>query len=176
MKNFISKALIGSLAISTCFSLGACTTVNRALGVDKNPPDEFKVVTQSPLIVPPDFNLRPPVEGASSPDNINPSSDARKAIFGIDTGSSASLGEKMLVAKAGATETDSQIRAKLDKENANIAHKSESFVDKVLDFKKDKEDGAKDTALDAQKEAKNLENKGVDVQKSKLDATKLPGL
>ena len=35
--------------------LAAC-----GLGYNKNPPDEFNVVRRAPLILPPEFNLRPP--------------------------------------------------------------------------------------------------------------------
>ena len=47
-------ALIGALG------LGGCQSASKALGMNKVTPDEFRVVTKAPLIVPPDFSLRPP--------------------------------------------------------------------------------------------------------------------
>ena len=35
-----------------------------AAGLTKKSPDEFAVTTKAPLVIPPDFNLRPPMPGA----------------------------------------------------------------------------------------------------------------
>jgi hypothetical protein len=64
--------------------LGACSkgTVQDALGMSKRSPDEFAVVRRAPLIVPPDYDLRPPDPGAPRP-NIGTTSDqARVAMTG----------------------------------------------------------------------------------------------
>ena len=37
------------------------------LGYNKNPPDEFNVVRRAPLILPPEFNLRPPSSNQAYP-------------------------------------------------------------------------------------------------------------
>ena len=37
------------------------------LGYSKNPPDEFNVVRRAPLILPPEFNLRPPSNNQAAP-------------------------------------------------------------------------------------------------------------
>ena len=42
--------------------LAAC-----GLGYNKNPPDEFNVVRRAPLILPPEFNLRPPSNNQAAP-------------------------------------------------------------------------------------------------------------
>lgn len=42
--------------------LAAC-----GLGYNKNPPDEFNVVRRAPLILPPEFNLRPPSNNQTAP-------------------------------------------------------------------------------------------------------------
>lgn len=41
--------------------------VGCGLGYNKNPPDEFNVVRRAPLILPPEFNLRPPLKNQSKP-------------------------------------------------------------------------------------------------------------
>jgi hypothetical protein len=64
--------------------LGGCAqgTVQDALGMSKRAPDEFAVVRRAPLIVPPDYDLRPPDPGAPRP-NIGTTSDqARVALTG----------------------------------------------------------------------------------------------
>ena len=45
--------------------LAACTgTVQENLGIAKRSPDEFQVVRRAPLVLPPDYNLRPPSPGS----------------------------------------------------------------------------------------------------------------
>ncbi len=44
-------------------------------------PDEFVVVEKRPLVVPPDFRLRPPEPGKPSPQDIRPTREALKALF-----------------------------------------------------------------------------------------------
>jgi hypothetical protein len=64
--------------------LGGCAkgTVQDALGMSKRAPDEFAVVRRAPLIIPPDYDLRPPDPGAPRP-NIGTTSDqARVAMTG----------------------------------------------------------------------------------------------
>jgi hypothetical protein len=64
--------------------LGGCAkgTVQDALGMSKRSPDEFAVVRRAPLIIPPDYDLRPPDPGAPRP-NIGTTSDqARVAMTG----------------------------------------------------------------------------------------------
>jgi hypothetical protein len=39
-------------------------TVAESLGMGKRAPDEFQVVRRAPLVLPPDYNLRPPEPGA----------------------------------------------------------------------------------------------------------------
>lgn len=43
--------------------LGGCEAAQQALGLNKSSPDESRVTVFSPLVVPPDFNLRPPGPG-----------------------------------------------------------------------------------------------------------------
>lgn len=50
--------------ITLCLpSLAACGS----FGYNKNPPDEFNIVRRAPLIIPPEFNLRPPSQNSSRP-------------------------------------------------------------------------------------------------------------
>lgn len=56
-----SSQLLVLMAIIATF-LGGCTSLSRALGFEKNPPDEFKVVRGNALTVPPNASLKPPKE------------------------------------------------------------------------------------------------------------------
>jgi Protein of unknown function (DUF3035) len=64
------------VVVAGLLQLGGCGrgTVQDALGMSKRAPDEFAVVRRAPLILPPDYDLRPPDPGAPRP-NIGTTSD-----------------------------------------------------------------------------------------------------
>lgn len=51
-------------------------------GFDRARPDEYAVARSQPLVVPPDFSLRPPQPGVARPQDNNPSAQALDALFG----------------------------------------------------------------------------------------------
>ena len=51
-------------AVALPIALSGCSDVKHAFGLEKTVPDEFDVVANAPLAIPPDFNLRPPRPGA----------------------------------------------------------------------------------------------------------------
>ena len=158
MTPILSISAAAALALTT----GGCTAgMRKALGVEKVAPDEFKVVTQAPLVIPPDFNLRPPEPGEARPQDLAPSAAARSALLGPEFTTPMSEGERGLVTKAaesaGGTERD--IRTQVDLESADISKKSPSFADKVIFWNGKGEKpgpGAAPAALDAQSEADKL--------------------
>jgi hypothetical protein len=99
------RGLAIGLVVAGLLQLGGCSrgTVQDALGMSKRSPDEFAVVRRAPLIVPPDYDLRPPDPGAPRP-NIGTTSDqARGALTGNPaTGNPAEPGPAAQVL-AGAT-------------------------------------------------------------------------
>jgi hypothetical protein len=74
----IGVVMLGLLPIGGC----AQGSVQDALGMGKRSPDEFAVVRRAPLIVPPDFELRPPEPGAPRPNIGRTSDQARVALTG----------------------------------------------------------------------------------------------
>ena len=126
-------AVIAVLAGAT--GLAGCQSTRQALGMTKVTPDEFRVVSKAPLVVPPDFALRPPTPGQPRPQELQPESAARNALIGRSLSENRSEGEKLLVAKAGADKADPLIRFVVDDENGDIAHKEENFADKVMFWK-----------------------------------------
>jgi hypothetical protein len=125
-------ALIAVLAAATAAT--GCASVSRAIGATKTSPDEFRVVTQAPLTLPPDYNLRPPQPGEPRPSELQPTDQARSALFGQEVGQTASQGERTLVAAAGATTTDAEIRDTIDFESQGVVRRSEGFVNRLLAF------------------------------------------
>ena len=169
---------MGMIAIS------GCQSIKRAAGVEKITPDEFRVVTKAPLVVPPEFNLRPPRPGEARPLELRPDMQAKTAIFGVQLGRDASAGEQVLIAQMGAQNADPRIRAIVDEEAGDITHKSEKFSDRILNF--GKKDASAAAPLDATEEAERLEDqkaianttggRDVEIQQGSAKSLKLPGL
>ena len=81
------------------------------------------MLTTAPLIVPPDYNLRPPQPGAAPRTAQDPSAQARAALYsGTPEAAAAALpstyseGEKMLLARSGASTVDPAIRQTISSE------------------------------------------------------------
>lgn len=121
------------LAVVAAAALGACS---HGVGGGKTVPDEFRVVAKAPLIVPPDYALRPPAPGEPRPQELQPESEARLALLGKQAAVTRSEGENLLVAKAGASRADPLIRYVIDDEYGSLAHKERSFSDRVMFWRK----------------------------------------
>ncbi|MEL6257580.1 MAG: DUF3035 domain-containing protein, partial [Pseudomonadota bacterium] len=57
-------------------------------------PDEFRIVTKAPLEIPPEYNLRPPPTGSSTPTEIAEERTNQAVSFGQELGADASLTER----------------------------------------------------------------------------------
>jgi hypothetical protein len=116
MKFEMAKSRWTTLSVLGLMLVGTsgCSGLSSALGLEKSSPDEFAVVTKAPLIIPPDFSLRPPTPGAARPNVKDPSESAAEALFktaGYEASDAQqSQGEQVLVEVAGADETDGTIR------------------------------------------------------------------
>ena len=75
MRNLKSAILLAS----GCAMLAACG----GSGIfNRDRPDEFAVQRQAPLVIPPDFTLSPPAEGAPRPAEGSAQEQALDALFG----------------------------------------------------------------------------------------------
>ena len=174
--------------LAVAAGMAGCSSTKRALGMSKVTPDEFRVVTKAPLVVPPDYGLRPPAPGEPRPQELQPESAARNALLGAREGEMRSDGEKMLAAKAGAEKADPLIRYVVDDEFGDVAHKEKSFADRVMFWRSDKPAAATPAAagdnqpapVDAQEEADRLKaltgGNPVIIQRDGGSKIKLPGL
>ena len=132
----LNRVLAASALVAVAgLSLAGCSSTRSALGMTKVTPDEFRVVSKAPLVVPPDYALRPPAPGEPRPQELQPESAARTALLGQREAQARSDGEKLLVAKAGADKADPLIRYVVDDETGALAHKDKSFADKVMFWK-----------------------------------------
>ena len=87
--------MVGLLAMT----VGACDSIRDNLGLTKQAPDEFSVVTKAPLILPPDYTLRPPQPGAARPQERVPQEQARAAL--TQSGSAAANSGQANIGQAG---------------------------------------------------------------------------
>ena len=134
------KSVLVLLAAAT--ALSGCTYLRNAAGLTKLPPDEFAVTTKAPLVIPPDFALRPPLPGAPPTNTLDPSSNAEQALFASNADPQTvaagmrgnyTPGEKMFLANAKAANSDPGIRARLNADQrAAIQNADRSFTDRIL--------------------------------------------
>ena len=136
MNSALKTAAIAASAMGALAALSGCSSVNQALGMSKVTPDEFRVVAKAPLVVPPDYALRPPAPGEPRPQELQPESSARLALLGRQEAVNRSPGETLLAGRAGATKADPLIRYVMDDEYGALAHKDKGFADKVMFWKK----------------------------------------
>lgn len=180
------KPLTVAALVAVCAAASGCAGAGKALGVEKNAPDEFRVVTRAPLTLPPDYSLRPPRPGDPRPQELRPDAAAKAAVFGQDVGQTATAGEKALVANAGADAVDPAVRAQVDIESGGLVHKQEDFANSVINFKgadaANQPAGAPDSDAEkrrlAELEAARRTTGGepVVIQRSEGGRLKLPGL
>ncbi len=164
-----------ALALSACGGGGSVASI---IGLDQkqSTPDEFAVVRRAALTLPPDFTLRPPDPAGVREQNLEVRNDARTAVFGDfeeerrqqslqeanEQGISA--GELVLLERSNALSADPNIRATVEQEVAALVDGDEGFVDNLLFWRAEKEQGS--DVLDASAEAKRLQENsslGIDI-------------
>ncbi len=183
-----NRFLAGAL-LSGALGLGGCHSVSNTLGMTKVSPDEFRVVAKAPLILPPDYSLRPPAPGEPTPAELQPESAARQALLGERQKEDRSEGEKLLVTKAGGDRADPLIRYVVDDQFGALAHKDKGFADWVMFWRKGQPavevarvDSAASTPapVDAAAETARIKqltgDKPVVISRKRDSAIKLPGL
>jgi hypothetical protein len=145
------KSLRTALALCLCTTvLSGCDSLRRAAGLQKKSPDEFAVTTKAPLVIPPDFNLRPPTPGAPPSNAKDPSTNAELALFSntdlqtIATGlpGTYTMGERMLLANAKVQTSDPAIRARLNADQRAVQNADRSFTDRILSTSATRDTGA----------------------------------
>ena len=162
-------AYLGTTLALLVMGLSGCSDTRKALGIDKAPPDEFSVVSGSPLTMPPDFNLRPPRSPSDKPPSETAAQAGRQTVFRATdaktpvavasakagtNGVPLSAGEQALIAKAGAGGADPSIRQQVDKDTAQLnADNTGGFVDSLLFWREPPPPGE---AVDASREAQRL--------------------
>ncbi len=144
------------LAGLVLMGLAGCSSLRDTLGLSKSSgPDEFTVVTKAPLVLPPEFTLRPPDKDGRSPQQMQPRERAELAITGAQGASSAAAdhGEQAFLSQAGADHANPGIREIVNNEFSQLAERDSSFTDKLIFWHKEQPPG---TVVDPAKEAQRL--------------------
>jgi hypothetical protein len=120
--------------------LAGCDSFNRAIGKTRVIPDEFQVVSNAPLAVPPDFTLRPPRVG-NGPEQISPTQQAKESVFRAGETQQAALpkpdadrskGETDLLREAGAANAPPDIRQLVNTDPQQGVPFERTLVDRLL--------------------------------------------
>src|ERR1700704_5835377 len=126
-------------------ALGGCSMLENIGGGKKVSPDEFKIVSHSPLTMPPNAELRPPRPGEPRPQEVTPADQAKEALSpvlaarpqrnAVATGTATAPGrtgsEQALVQKAGGTNVDPNIRSRVNQDTKSINDSDKGFIDSL---------------------------------------------
>jgi hypothetical protein len=123
--------LLAALAVTA----SCCAGFKRAVGGGKYPPDEFAIATKAPLVVPPDYALRPPKPGEVRPDEVSAAQRARQVLLGDTSAAPPTAGEQQLLTKANALTADPNIRTVLNIESGSRVEKDRSLANQLMFWK-----------------------------------------
>ena len=147
------KYLCLILIIASLF-LSSCSTVRKSAGVTRKSLDEFEVVENPPLVIPPDFNLLPPEQLEKKNIDDVETELAREILFGLDENLENNENEKLsimnqILESTEANNVDSNIRKEINEQFAN-----EMNTDSIYQIEWDTEI----EVLDAIKESERIRN------------------
>ena len=101
--------------------LSSCNSVRESAGVNRKVIDEYAVIENPPLVIPPNFNLLPPEQIKSKEIENTDSELAKEILFGLDD-SQLNLNNNLLIDEildmSGANNTDNNIRETINEEFA----------------------------------------------------------
>jgi len=142
------------IVVSIALTLNACSKVRDSAGVTRKSIDEFQVVENPPLIIPPDFNLLPPDQLEQKNIDDVEKELAQEILFGLDesqiqTETQLSTMSQILL-QADALNVPSSIREEVDQEFAK-----EIKTDGIFQVNWENEV----EVLDAIKESERIRNK-----------------
>jgi Protein of unknown function (DUF3035) len=155
MRRIAYLAVLAAMAAG----LAGCDSLSEAAGLTKSPPDEFAVATKAPLIIPPDYNLKPPRAGAEPTNQVSPSESAADTLYGTQKVTAAngtlSTSEVELLTKAGASNSNNLIRQRIAADNRAMQASDDSFTNELLFGMGSDHSGG--TPVDADAEKKRLD-------------------
>jgi hypothetical protein len=165
---FIPPAALSPLAVAAIalvgVTLGGCSMFDNIGNSKKVSPDEFRIVSHSPLTMPPNADLRPPRPGEPRPQETSPTDQAKEALSPVMAGrvqaaannkqqSPGDASERALIAKASAGGVDPNIRSTVNRDSRTLADQDKTFIDSLIFWHADQPPG---TVVDPTKEQQRL--------------------
>jgi hypothetical protein len=158
-------------AAAAMLSLSGCGGgVRQALGMTKQSPDEFQVVSHAPLTLPPDYSLRAPDPGAPRPQEGTAAQQGLTAVVANNSaagttptlgapsdagsGDPQSSGEVALLQSAGAANINPNIRQEIDAETAAQVQRDKGLIERLVFWRTPEPYG---TVVDPVAESKRLQ-------------------
>ena len=117
------RKLTPALLLLPALALGGCS----AIGGKRAAPDEFAVVRNAPLIIPPDFTLTPPVAGTAAISPNDAQAQAIEALFGGPAPRSSA--ETSLLERAGRDRAVIGARSSVGDPNTRVVDKGSVTAD-----------------------------------------------
>tara|TARA_B100001564_G_C20607053_1_gene655690 strand:- start:939 stop:1427 length:489 start_codon:yes stop_codon:yes gene_type:complete len=115
------KKIISIVIVSNLF-LVSCNTVRDSAGVNRKVIDEYAVVENPPLVIPPNFNLLPPEQMESKNIEDIDSELAKEILFGLDEEENEIVSDNSLITdiikKTEAGQVDEDIRETINQDFA----------------------------------------------------------
>ena len=149
-----------AIAVLALGVVTGCGDTRKVLGLDKQTPDEFKIINRAPLSLPPDYALRVPDPGAVRPQERTIPERAMSAITGTpvsavskSAGPASDPGETALLKRMGADRIQPDIREVLERENSSLVAEDQTFLDSLMFWRKPED---RSPVVDAQREAQRL--------------------
>ena len=131
---------LGVFSLSLLLTQSGCDSVRNTLGLDHYQADAFSVPTNPPLVLPPDFNLRPPTPGTAPTYAQTSQNQAQETLITANAKVySGNTSEERLLSYTGHSTLDPNIRKLVDEE----AEREGSSEGKVNDWLKKKSEEAK---------------------------------
>ena len=119
--------------LAQLFLVSCCSELGKVLGTYKLPPDEFTILTKPNLIIPPEYNLRPPAEGEIRPVPQQPSRELQAILFNNSVNTEEfSNSEINLMTGADVAESIPNIKEVLDSEMRDVEDVNENLKTQII--------------------------------------------
>ena len=152
------KKIIFLIIILNLFLL-SCNSIRESAGVNRKVIDEYAVIENPPLVIPPNFDLLPPEQIESKDIRDTDSELAKEILFGLEDNNNKTNSDNSLISEiiqeTEANEVDSDIRETINQDfagekstiNDETQFKSEDEINEAINTteKKDKSKTKKST-------------------------------
>ena len=129
----IKKLILVIVILLPIFLTGCGSELAKVLGTDKLPPDEFTILTKPNLIIPPEYNLRPPAEGEVRPTPQQPSRELQALLFNnSNSADDFSQSEINLMTGSDVAESIPNIKEVLDSEMRDVEEVNENLKTQII--------------------------------------------